>query len=99
MQLTAPIPAKAFCTLCGTNWSHLCSLEEEGDEEYEFCPLCLTAEHLVEGREGASYSFHPITGEKIDNETGKVVAPPSVPPPPIPDNRNPSFSNRYKKIL
>ena len=71
----------SFCNGCQTNWSSLPLTDVDGNDEYEFCPLCRTDEHLQPGRPGESFSFNMITGEKIDNGTGVAVEVPLPAPP------------------
>ncbi len=54
--------AVAYCTNCSINWARLHSQDVE-DERYEFCPLCKTDMHLVEGKDETSYLCNPINNE------------------------------------
>jgi hypothetical protein len=70
-----------FCRGCQTNWSNVPEADGEVGEQYEYCPICRTDEHLEEGREGETFSFNAITGEQVGNSTGLVVEP-ELPAPP-----------------
>jgi len=73
----------SFCRGCQTNWSILPMSEGDGDDQYEYCPLCRTDEHLQAGHAVGSFSFSMITGEKIDNITGLPVQAPLPEPPEV----------------
>lgn len=89
MQLIEEIPAIAFCQFCQTNWSLLPNSDEDGDEQYEFCPCCKTDEGLELAQPGPSFSFNSITGEKVDNTTGLPVWKKYPDPPPVPRYKSP----------
>ncbi|MES3019079.1 MAG: hypothetical protein V4721_14935 [Bacteroidota bacterium] len=59
-----------FCTKCGNNWAALHSIDE-GEESYEFCPLCRTDSFLVEGTGKGCYIT--LDNKIIDVATGKEV--------------------------
>ena len=89
-----------YCAACCTNWSSLPTMEgEEGDEWYEYCPVCRTDSFLIEGKDAPTFSFNPLTGEMIDDVTGIPVYLPIDEPPPVPANfeRNRSIYNRINK--
>lgn len=73
------------CSRCGTNWARLHTIDEEGDEQYDFCPVCKTDTHLEAAQPGPWFTFCPFTGQKIDVDTGKpggieISEPPGVAP-------------------
>ncbi len=75
---------KAFCTNCLTNWASLHS-QTEGDESYDYCPLCNTDSFLEEPKEGDAYMMCAITGKVINVTTGEQLresVKPSQPTPP-----------------
>lgn len=62
-----------FCKGCQTNWKQLWRTEvEEGDEGYEYCPICSSAIDLEHNDEETSPSFIKcrITGRVYDPATG-----------------------------
>lgn len=45
-----------YCTKCQINWSALETQDDqEGDEQYEFCPTCKTDTFLVDGKPGDAF--------------------------------------------
>jgi len=87
-----------YCNGCGHNWQRLSSMETDGDEEYEFCPVCYTDEHLQEAKDGPVHAFNPITGEIFYVATGKIIEPPLRELPPVPkDPCMPWADLRYTK--
>ena len=71
------------CSKCKHNWSRLPVQDEEGDEQYEFCPVCNTDEHLTDYSSGDTFTFCPITGQIINDRTGQPDAITSVDPPKV----------------
>ena len=70
----------------------------DGDEEYEYCPVCGTAEHLQPQKDEPIHSFNPITGEILDAITGEVIHQELPELPPVPkDNSMPWADLRYTK--
>jgi len=59
------------CSKCGINWAALHSIaDENGDEEYEFCPVCRTHVYLEDGTDITAYIMCPFTGKITDVDTG-----------------------------
>jgi len=63
------------CTKCNINWERLWDQEDhDGEEVYEFCPICKTDTHLVAGKEDKpSYIRCGLTGRVMDAKTGEVI--------------------------
>lgn len=58
------------CAGCNHNWNRLDVSDSEGDEQYEFCPVCRTDEFIGSYSAGEIFSLNPITGEIINVRTG-----------------------------
>ncbi|HRQ17734.1 MAG TPA: hypothetical protein PL085_11705 [Agriterribacter sp.] len=59
---------KAFCTNCLTNWASLHS-QDDGEESYEYCPLCHTDNFLEDAQPGTAYIMCHVTGKVINVAT------------------------------
>ncbi len=59
-----------FCSKCGNNWAALHSIDE-GEERYEFCPLCHTDSYLVEGS-GEAFII-TLDNKIVSAKTGKQL--------------------------
>ena len=59
-----------LCTKCGNNWASLHSIDE-GEERYEFCPVCRTDSFLVEGSGKGCYM--DLSNKIISVETGREL--------------------------
>lgn len=62
-----------YCSRCGVNWSALWQQEAEGEEVYEFCPLCKTDLHLEEGNDIHGHIKCPVSGKIYNTFTGEDV--------------------------
>lgn len=71
------------CSKCKRNWSSLPVQDEEGDEQYEYCPCCNTDEYLTDYTGGDTFTFSLITGEIINDRTGKPEVVASTPSPEV----------------
>ena len=59
------------CSKCDINWARLRSMDGEGDEQYEVCPVCLTDMHLDEPTDIETFIQCQITGRIINSVTGE----------------------------
>lgn len=59
-----------YCAGCSHNWNKLSVSESDGDEEYEYCPVCRTDEFIESYSAGEIFSFNPITGDIVNVRTG-----------------------------
>lgn len=64
---------KAFCTNCLTNWAATYT-QDDGDESYDYCPLCNTDSYLEEAKDGDSYMMCAVTGKVINATTEKELS-------------------------
>lgn len=63
-----------LCKKCEINWAALWTQDdEEGDEQYEYCPHCKTSAYLAEGKQGEAFTMCHITGEIKSTTTGQVL--------------------------
>lgn|SRR5574343_1286410 len=60
-----------YCTNCQINWSRLHSQDGEGDEQYEYCPICKSDTWLTEGRSEPAFIRSPLDGVIINPVTGE----------------------------
>jgi hypothetical protein len=58
----------ARCSKCEINWAQLHSVMS-GEEDYHFCPQCLSDRHLEEVDSMTTYIMCPFTGKIIDIDT------------------------------
>ena len=64
---------KVYCTKCTINWLRLHTQDvEDGDETYEYCPMCKSDMFLTEGKDAPAYICCPITMKKIEVKTLKI---------------------------
>lgn len=82
------------CGQCKRNWSSLPVQDEDGDEQYEYCPVCYTDEHLMAYSGGDTFTFCQITGEIVNDRTGHPEKVISVVPPEVP--KSPQHFNAQK---
>lgn len=70
------------CTNCNITWQHLHAQQGEGDEVYEFCPVCKTDMYLQPSTEETGCMQCPFTGdiikvatrEKLNMQPAVIVA-------------------------
>lgn len=67
------------CKKCNINWARLWSDDGDGDEQYEFCPLCKSDIGLEPGTDIISYIMCPVTGQITNVETGELHSSQSAP--------------------
>lgn len=65
-----------YCSCCKTNWARLWTVDGEGDEQGEVCPVCLTDMFLEDATDIVAYSRCRITGKIFNAATG-------LPDPPV----------------
>ncbi len=52
-----------YCSNCHTNWSSLHTVEGDGEETYDVCPLCCTDWYLQPGADIVGKLYCPIIGK------------------------------------
>lgn len=85
-----------YCSKCKRNWSKLPVQDEEGDEQYECCPICRTDTYLTDYSGGDTYIFCQITGEIINDRTGKGETLSAGLAPEVDKPRNPFDAEKYE---
>lgn len=83
------------CSQCKHNWSRLPVKDEEGDEQYEFCPICRTDAHLTDYSGGDTFTFCQITGTIVNDRTGKPESESPGLSPAVAAPRDPFDAERY----
>lgn len=64
-----------YCRKCEINWSRLVASDDDGEEECEVCPVCLTDLHLEEGNDTECYIKDQVTGRIINIRTRQEYSP------------------------
>lgn len=72
----------SFCSKCNINWSRLETIDGEGDEQYEVCPLCRSDVHLQEPTDFITYFRCGITGKVLNTDTKEELEKECPPLPP-----------------